>query len=158
MDEAKRLITLLTEKGKTLVTAESCTGGLLGAMLTEVPGASKAYLGGIISYAYELKEQCLGVDHGLLEEKGAICSEVACQMAEGARERLHADYALAVTGNAGPGADPMNPNVGEIYIACADAEGCAVIRLELQGDRHQNRLSACKECLKQGCFKVTSVI
>ncbi len=158
MDEAKRLIALLTERGKTLVTAESCTGGLLGAMLTEVPGASKVYLGGIISYAYELKEQCLGVDHALLEEKGAICAEVARQMAEGAREKLHADYALAVTGNAGPGTDPMNPNVGEIYIACADSCGCTVSRLDLRGDRNQNRLDACKESLKQGYFKAVSAI
>lgn len=143
MDEAYRLVSLLTERGKTLVTAESCTGGLLGAMLTEVPGASKVYLGGIISYAYELKEQCLGVDHSILEEKGAICPEVAEQMAMGARERLDADYALSVTGNAGPGTDPMNPNVGEIYIACAHQKGCTVRRLDLQGDRKKNRESAC---------------
>ncbi len=156
MDEARQLITVLTEKGMTLVTAESCTGGLLGAMLTEVPGASKVYLGGIISYAYELKEQCLGVDHSLLEEKGAICSEVARQMAEGARARLVADYALAVTGNAGPGTDPKNLNVGEIYIACAGADGCVVSRLDLQGDRNHNRIIACRESIKQAYFKVAS--
>ena len=148
MDEAVKVIALLTEQGKTIVTAESCTGGLLGAILTEVPGASKVYLGGIISYAYELKERCLGVDHGLLEEKGAICPEVAVQMAQGARERLCADYALSVTGNAGPGTDPMNPNVGEIYIALATDGDCVVKCLDLQGDRGANRLSACCESLR----------
>lgn len=147
MDEAKLVIEHLTKQGKTLVTAESCTGGLLGAKLTEVPGASAVYLGGIISYAYELKEQCLGVDHVLLQEKGAICPEVAMQMAQGARERLHADYALSITGNAGPGTDPLNPNVGEIYIALAAEDFCRVKRLDLQGDRSQNRERACKESL-----------
>ena len=148
MADARQLIAILTEQGKTLVTAESCTGGLLGAMLTEVPGASKVYLGGIISYAYELKEQCLGVDPALLAEKGAICSEVAKQMATGARERLQGDFALSVTGNAGPGTDPMNPNVGEIYIACAGAERCVVQRLDLRGNREENRYSACSASLE----------
>lgn len=156
MDEAYQLISLLTQQGKNLVTAESCTGGLLGAKLTEVPGASKVYLGGIISYAYELKEQLLGVDHTLLEEKGAICAEVAEQMAVGARERFGADYALAVTGNAGPGTDPLNPNVGEIYISCAYAEGCRVQRLDLRGDRNENRETACKEILQLGISIATS--
>ncbi len=154
MDEAVKVITTLTEKGKTLVTAESCTGGLLGALLTEVPGASKVYLGGIISYAYELKEQCLGVDHDLLEEKGAICPEVAVQMAQGARVGLGADFALSVTGNAGPGTDPLNPNVGEIYIACAGEKTCVVVRLDLHGNREENRVSACRkvlELLLQSC-------
>ncbi len=148
MDEAIEVISLLTEQGKSLVTAESCTGGLLGALLTEVPGASKVYLGGIISYAYELKEQCLGVDRDLLEEKGAICPEVAAQMAQGARERLGADYALSVTGNAGPGADPMNPNVGEIYLACACKDGMVQKKLVLSGDRRDNRKRACRESLQ----------
>ena len=148
MDEAVKVISLLTEQGKTLVTAESCTGGLLGALLTAVPGASKVYLGGIISYAYEIKEQCLDVSSELLKEKGAICSEVAEQMAKGARNRLHGDYALSVTGNAGPGTDPMNPNVGEIYIACAGENFCLVNRLVLSGDREQNRMTACTYVLK----------
>ncbi len=147
MDEAIKVISLLAERGKTLVTAESCTGGLLGALLTEVPGASKVYLGGIISYAYELKEQCLGVDHDLLEEKGAICPEVAVQMAQGARERLGGDFALSVTGNAGPGTDPMNPNVGEIYLACAVRERILEKKLILSGNRNDNRKTACRESL-----------
>ncbi len=147
MDEAKRLIAYLQEEKKTLVTAESCTGGLLGKLLTDVPGASSVYLGGVISYAYELKEQLLGVDHAVLEEKGAVCREVAMMMARGARERLNADIALAVTGNAGPGADEKNPNVGEIYIACADENGCTCKKLNLRGNREENRIKACLEVL-----------
>jgi nicotinamide-nucleotide amidase len=147
MDEAVKVIATLTERGKTLVTAESCTGGLLGSLLTDVPGASKAYLGGVISYAYALKEACLGVEHALLENKGAVCPEVAVQMAWGARQRLQGDYALAVTGNAGPGTDPSNPNVGEIYIAYAGKDSCSVQQLSLSGTREENRMTACRAVL-----------
>ena len=147
MDEAVKVIATLTERGKTLVTAESCTGGLLGSLLTDVPGASKAYLGGVISYAYALKEECLGVEHALLESKGAVCPEVAVQMAWGARQRLQGDYALAVTGNAGPGTDPSNPNVGEIYIAYAGKDSSSVKQLSLSGTREENRMTACRAVL-----------
>lgn len=145
---AKNAIVSLTAAGKTLVTAESCTGGLLGKLLTDVPGASKVYLGGVISYAYALKETLLGVDASLLEEKGAVCEEVAVQMAEGARDRLGADFALSVTGNAGPGADEKNPNVGEIFIACADESGCVCQKLALNGTREENRTAACHAALQ----------
>ena len=147
MDEAFRLIALLTSQGKTLVTAESCTGGLLGSVLTDIPGASKVYLGGIISYAYEIKEKLLGVDEVILKEKGAVCAEVAEQMAVGARRTMGGDYGLSVTGNAGPGTDPLNPNVGEIYIALACPEGCVVQTLALRGNRMENRNIACRNAI-----------
>ena len=73
MDEARMAVERLAALGKTLATAESCTGGLLGKLLTDVPGASKIYLGGVISYAYEVKKELLGVDSGLLKGKGAVC-------------------------------------------------------------------------------------
>ena len=148
MDKATLLIQRLTETGKTLVTAESCTGGLLGAVLTSVPGASKVYLGGVISYAYSLKEQLLDVDPEILNIKGAICPEVAEQMAQGARKNLNADYALALTGNAGPGTDPLNPNVGEIYVGLATPEGTTSLRLALTGDRQQNCRTAAEQAIK----------
>lgn len=147
MDEAKRVITLLTAQKKTLATAESCTGGLLGKLLTDVPGASAVYLGGVISYAYCVKEAFLGVDAALLAEKGAVCAEVAGQMAEGARERLNANIALATTGNAGPGADEKNPNVGEIYVACSTETQTVVKKLQLCDTREENRLQACRAAL-----------
>lgn len=148
MDEAARVIRLLTEKNQTLATAESCTGGLLGKLLTDVPGASAAYLGGVISYAYAVKEKLLGVDPAILEETGAVCEEVALQMAKGARERLEADFALATTGNAGPSADPKNPNVGEIYVALACEKTSLCRKLTLRGSREENRTEACRAALE----------
>lgn len=148
MAEAARVVEALRKEKKTLVTAESCTGGLLGKLLTDVPGASAVYLGGMITYAYALKEKLLGVDPTLLETKGAVCEEVAVQMAQGARDALRADYALAVTGNAGPGADEKNPNVGEIYVALADENGCVCRKLNLQGNREENRMAACIAALE----------
>ncbi len=138
----------LAALGKTLATAESCTGGLLGKLLTDVPGASKIYLGGVISYAYEVKKELLGVDSGLLKGKGAVCEEVALQMASGAKERLKADFALSATGNAGPSAEPNNPNVGEIYVALAFEGGSFCRKLNLRGNREENRLAACKAALE----------
>ena len=148
MDEAVRVIRLLTEKNMTLATAESCTGGLLGKLLTDVPGASAAYLGGVISYAYAVKEKLLGVDSAVLEETGAVCGEVALQMAKGARERMGADFALATTGNAGPSADPKNPNVGEIYVALACEKTSLCRKLTLRGSREENRTEACRAALE----------
>jgi PncC family amidohydrolase len=142
MDEAVQVIARLTAAERTLVTAESCTGGLLGKLLTDVPGASAVYLGGIISYAYAVKERLLGVPHALLEAQGAR------RMAEGARSLLGADYALSVTGNAGPGADEKNPRVGEIFVACADAAGTRCVRLECGGTRAENREAACRAALR----------
>lgn len=148
MDEAVQVIARLTAVGRTLVTAESCTGGLLGKLLTDVPGASAVYLGGIISYAYAVKERLLGVPHALLEAQGAVCEPVARRMAEGARSLLGADYALSVTGNAGPGADEKNPRVGEIFVACAGAAGTRCVRLECGGTRAENRETACRAVLR----------
>lgn len=148
MDEARLVIEHLIKEKKTLVTAESCTGGLLGKLLTDVPGASQVYLGGVITYAYALKEALLEIDHALLHTKGAVCEQVAISMAENARRLLRSDVALAVTGNAGPGTDEKNQNVGEIYVACADAQGCACKKLSLQGDREENRFAACVAALE----------
>ncbi len=145
---AKSTILSLTTIGATLATAESCTGGLLGAALTEVPGASAVYLGGVVSYAYAVKEELLDVSHELLAQKGAVCEEVACQMAEGVRKKLGADYGIGITGNAGPSADPVNPNVGEIFVACAAAGETRCKRLELHGDRQANRIAACQAALE----------
>lgn len=148
MDEAAQVVHLLTAQGKTLATAESCTGGLLGKLLTDVSGASAVYLGGVVSYAYEVKEVLLGVDRELLESKGAVCREVALQMAQGVRKLLHADYALSTTGNAGPGADEKNPNIGEIYVACASETDTHCLCLHLKGGRGENREEAARAALE----------
>lgn len=147
MDEARQVILWLITLGKRLATAESCTGGLLGKLLTDVPGSSAAYLGGVVTYSYEAKQRLLGIDPGVLERDGAVCETVALQMATGIRERLAADFGIGITGNAGPGTDPMNSKVGEIYVACAYDGGCVCKKLELTGDRTQNREASCRAAL-----------
>ena len=110
-------------QGKTLVTAESCTGGMIGAALTAVPGSSAVYKGGVISYTNAVKQRVLGVDAKVLERCGAVCAAVAEEMASGARNSLCADVAVSVTGLAGPGGDEYGNPVGTVYIGYADAQG-----------------------------------
>lgn len=146
-EDAQSVVLTLTTIGKTLATAESCTGGLLGALLTDIPGASNVYLGGVVTYAYSAKEALLGVDAAVLERDGAVCETVARQMAEGIRKKLDADYGIGITGNAGPSSDPKNPNVGEIFVACAETSGTRCLCMELQGNRAENRKAACSAAL-----------
>lgn len=146
-EDAQSVVLTLTTIGKTLATAESCTGGLLGALLTDIPGASNVYLGGVVTYAYSAKEALLGVDAAVLERDGAVCETVARQMAEGIRKKLDADYGIGITGNAGPSSDPKNPNVGEIFVACAETSGTRCLRMELKGNRAENRKAACSAAL-----------
>ena len=101
-------------EGKTLVTAESCTGGGIGAALTAVPGSSAVYKGGVICYTNWVKEQVLGVPGNLLQVHGAVSEPVAGAMAVGARKLLQADVAVSVTGLAGPGGDEHGNKVGKI--------------------------------------------
>ena len=108
-------------QGKTLSTAESCTGGGIGAALTAVSGASAVYKGGIISYTNEIKERLLGVPGEILGCFGAVSAPVAEAMARGAREVLHTDIAVSVTGLAGPGGDEFGNSVGTVFIGYSDA-------------------------------------
>ncbi|MEV4256443.1 nicotinamide-nucleotide amidohydrolase family protein [Spirillospora sp. NPDC049652] len=109
---------LLAERGATAAAAESLTGGLIGAELTKMPGSSATFVGGVVSYATELKQRLLGVDAALLAAEGAVHPEVARQMAEGVRDRLGAAYGVAVTGVAGPEPQDGRP-VGTVYVAVA---------------------------------------
>jgi nicotinamide-nucleotide amidase len=126
-----------------IATVESCTGGLVGHLITEVPGSSAYYVGGFVTYSDELKREAVGVPHDVLAAHGAVSAQVAMAMAGGGRARTGADLAVAVTGIAGPdGGSPAKP-VGLTYIAVADAIGVAVRRHLWQGDRSENkRLSA----------------
>ena len=101
-EDAQSVVLTLTTIGKTLATAESCTGGLLGALLTDIPGASNVYLGGVVTYAYSAKEALLGVDAAVLERDGAVCETVARQMAEGIRKSLTPITASALPETPGP--------------------------------------------------------
>lgn len=107
-------------RGKTLATAESLTGGGIGAALTGIPGSSAVYKGGIISYCDEVKAEILGVDPEILRTQGAVSAPVAQAMAEGARKLLKTDVAVSVTGLAGPGGDDFGHPVGTVFIGYAD--------------------------------------
>ena len=137
--EAEKLVELLKRTGKTLSTAESCTGGLIGGAITSVPGSSEIFLGGAISYSNEVKERLLGVEEDTLVDHGAVSEETAREMATGARDLFRTSTAIAVTGIAGPGgATPTKP-VGLVYIAVADGPRVVVCRNIFKGDREQVR-------------------
>jgi nicotinamide-nucleotide amidase len=119
----KVLVDLLTARGETLACAESCTGGFLAHRLTNVPGASAIFLGGFVTYANAVKSSALGVDPALIQEHGAVSEPVALAMAQGAREKTGADYALSTTGIAGPDGGTAEKPVGTVYIALAGKFG-----------------------------------
>ncbi len=125
----------LKKQGLTIATAESCTGGLVGGALTEVAGSSVFYLGGVVSYANQVKESLLGVKKQTLDSVGAVSSEVAVQMAEGIRNRLGVDLGLATTGIAGPDGGSAEKPVGLVYIALATPSGCVANKFQFLGDR-----------------------
>ena len=129
-------------KGYTLVTAESCTGGGIGAALTDVPGSSAVYKGGIISYVNDVKIGQLGVSKDTLASCGAVSGEVARMMATGARQRLMADYAVSVTGLAGPDGDDYGNPVGTVFIGFADDKECISREFRLLGNRKDIRNQA----------------
>ncbi len=134
--------------GKSLVTAESCTGGGIGASLTAVPGSSEVYKGGIISYCNRVKEHVLGVDGKLLNTLGAVSAPVAEEMALGARRVLEADVAVSVTGLAGPGGDDFGHPVGTVFIGYSDSRGTLSREFHFPGDRDQVRAAAREAALK----------
>ena len=129
----------LKSRGRTLALAESCTGGLVGHRITEVPGSSEYLLGGIVAYAYEAKERQLGVHHQTLYEHGAVSRETAIEMARGARHAFGADIGLAVTGIAGPGGGMPDKPVGTTWIAVSSREGEWAEKHTWNGDRSSNK-------------------
>ena len=119
----------MTARGLTLATAESCTGGLMGKRITDVPGASACYLGGVVSYQNEVKENLLGVRHETLISKGAVSEDTACQMAEGVRKALGADIGISTTGVAGPGGGTPEKPVGLIYVGISTGDRTWAVRI-----------------------------
>lgn len=119
----------MTARGLTLATAESCTGGLMGKRITDVPGASACYLGGVVSYQNEVKENLLRVRHETLITKGAVSEDTACQMAEGVRKALGADIGISTTGVAGPGGGTPEKPVGLIYVGISTKDKTWAVRI-----------------------------
>jgi nicotinamide-nucleotide amidase len=135
---ARRVHALLQARGQTVAVAESLTGGLVAAALTDIPGASASFRGGIVSYATELKAALLGVDAAMLASHGAVYAPVATAMANGVRVRLGASYGLATTGVAGPEPQDGQP-VGTVHIAVSAENDTVVRTLALSGDRSEIR-------------------
>lgn len=135
-------------KGKTLVTAESCTGGGIGAALTAVPGSSAVYKGGVISYTNWVKNNILGVPNELLATFGAVSAPVAEAMATGVRSKLSADVAVSVTGLAGPGGDEFGNPVGTVYIGYCNEFKVLSREFHFSGDRKAVRKQATEAALK----------
>jgi nicotinamide-nucleotide amidase len=144
-DLAARIVSALGERGQTLATAESLTGGMLGAAITAIPGASAVYRGGVIAYATELKTVLLGVPAALLARHGPVHPEVAAAMAAGVRDRLGATWGLATTGVAGP--DPVDGlPPGTVHIAVS-ARVPVTRGLALAGERSEVRRDTVREAL-----------
>ena len=133
----------LTESGLTLSLAESCTGGLIAARLTEIPGASEVFISSAVTYSNEAKMKLLGVRGETLKAYGAVSAQTACEMAEGARRASGSDIAVAVTGVAGPGGGSAEKPVGLVYLALSDKNGVRPREIRAQGSRARVRNAAC---------------
>lgn len=136
---AELVLSLLRKRGLTLATAESCTGGLVAARLTDVPGSSEVFLGAVVAYADEVKAAELGVPMDVLREHGAVSAETAAAMARGARARLGADVAVAVTGIAGPDGGRPDKPVGLVYLHASGPAGDTARQFDFPGDRETIR-------------------
>jgi PncC family amidohydrolase len=138
----------LVGRGWTVAVAESCTGGLLGAALTAVPGSSRYVRGGVIAYDNDVKRALLEVDGDVLERHGAVSQEVALAMARGARRRLETDVGVGITGVAGPGAEEDGKPPGLVYVAVATPAADRVVRLDEDRGREANRAAAVTAALR----------
>lgn len=136
------------ERGLTVATAESCTGGFIAKSITDVAGSSGYFRGGVVSYSNEVKMRLLGVPAGQLAAHGAVSAQVARSMAVGVLAAMGADLAVAVTGISGPGGGSPAKPVGLTYVAVADAAGVDVRRFVWQGDRGANREAATRAALE----------
>ena len=141
------VVGLLSERNRTLAAAESCTGGLIAKRVTDIPGASKVFLGGVTAYATAAKTALLGVPESVIREKTVVSREVTIWMARGAREKFGADIAVATTGVAGPGPDENGVEAGTVFVALAAPDGEYCRELHLFPDRDRARISAASHAL-----------
>ena len=138
---------LLQERGLKLVLAESCTGGLVGSRITDVPGSSEYFLGGVVAYAYDAKVDLLGVSWDTLNTKGAVSRETVLAMASGVRARMKADLAVSVSGIAGPGGGTAEKPVGTTWIGLAAEDGEWAKVYQFSEDREGNKALAAEAAL-----------
>jgi len=148
---SREISELLWESEKTVATAESCTGGRIAEAIIAVPGASKYFKGGIICYVNEVKENLLGVSHELLEEKTAVCEEVAVAMVKGACKTLNTNYAVAATGIAGPSGGTKEIPVGTIWLAVGTADNVVTCKVEEDHGRDINLAIATNKAMQMLC-------
>jgi len=142
------VIRLLKKRGLTFATAESCTGGLIASRITDIPGASEVFAGGLVTYTDAIKHRLLGVPTSMLERLGAVSEPVARAMAEGARKKFKTDFGLATTGFAGPNGGTKGKPVGTVYIAVAHTSGTVVVRRLNRFPRKKFKLIAVKQALE----------
>jgi PncC family amidohydrolase len=144
----ERLAQALTQHHLTLAVAESCTGGLLGHRLTNIPGSSEYFIGGVIAYAYDAKERLLGVSHNTLYDFGAVSEPTAREMARGARRVLGTDLGVSVTGIAGPGGGMPGKPVGLTWIALSARDAEEARQFVWSGDREENKRQSAEAALE----------
>lgn len=144
---SKEILYILYESGKTVSTAESCTSGRVAEIITAMPGASAYFNGGIVAYSDKIKAGVLGVDEQLLEEKTAVCEEVAIQMVKGACKTMNTDYAIATTGFAGPGGGTLEIPVGTIWVACGTKDNVRTLKITEDDGRDINVTRATSKAL-----------
>jgi PncC family amidohydrolase len=138
---------LLKTHKMTIAAAESCTGGLLGHVITNIPGSSKYFLGSAVTYSDDSKEVILGVGKDTLKESGAVSSECVQEMAIGVRDVFHSDIGLAISGIAGPGGGTDEKPVGTVFIAMADKNSCSILKFLFQGDRGEIKEQTCLKAI-----------
>ena len=128
------MVVRMMDRGLTLATAESCTGGLVGSMITEIPGVSAVYLGGVISYHNRIKTDVVGVSHDTIEQHTEVSAQTAGEMARGLKEKFGSDIGVSVTGFAGPGGGDENNPVGTVYVAAATDDETVTLRISCDGE------------------------
>ena len=144
--QAKRVHDLLQERGQYVATAESLTGGKLAVLLTAAPGASDTFLGGVVSYATEVKQNVLGVSEDVIEKHGVVSAECAREMARGIRGLMGSTYGVSTTGVAGP-AEQEGKEPGTVYVGVSGPTGEFTVALDLSGDRGTITDTTCQEAL-----------
>lgn len=143
-----RIGKILSERKQSLVTAESCTGGLIASRITDVPGSSVYFLGGIVAYSYEVKASLLGVSWDTLNNNGAVSRETVIEMARGARKVLGADIAVSVSGIAGPGGGTLDKPVGTVWVGLSTPSGEEARHFVWDGDRVRNKYLSSEAALQ----------